>query len=132
MKQFCMRINTIAQHYVLVICRWLGVDHVYLSENAATPSSTLRAELASFVRSGFLTYATELMPRSQLKVYYDCMTNHYHKHNWLAFFDIDEFLMLMPGHVPYSCNYWHTPSARLSHPRASYIHQTRHVCGYLA
>lgn len=68
---------------------------MYLSENAATPTTALRSQLNDFVQSGFLTYATEPMPRSQLKVYYNCMMNNYEKHNWLAFVDIDEFLVLM-------------------------------------
>lgn len=95
-----MDFKMLAYHDAHLLYRWLGVDHVYLSENAASPTSALRAELDSFVKSGFLTYTTEPMPRSQLKAYYDCMTQNYDKHNWLAFFDIDEFLILMPGHAP--------------------------------
>eukprot|EP00892_Ulva_mutabilis_P000947 jgi/Ulvmu1/10853/UM007_0027.1 len=81
----------------LLYYQWLGVDHVYLSENTQSPTPTLRSQVDDFVRSGFLTYSTEPMIRSQLKVYYDCMKQYYTKHNWLAFIDIDEFLILRSG-----------------------------------
>ena len=81
-------------------CRWLGVQHVYLTENAAEPSPDMLLQLADFVDSGFITYTTEGVARAQTKVYYDCMRQHYHKHNWLAFFDIDEYLVLVDRRAP--------------------------------
>eukprot|EP00892_Ulva_mutabilis_P000848 jgi/Ulvmu1/10764/UM068_0054.1 len=79
----------------LLYYRWLGVDHVYLTENAPTVPERMRADLRDFVSDGFLTLATEPIPRAQTKVYYDCMSSHYHKHNWLAFFDMDEYLVIV-------------------------------------
>lgn len=76
------------------MCRWLGVDHVYLTENSATRSEDLYAQLMDFVGTGFLTYSLEAIPKGQTKVYYDCMSQNYHKHNWMMFFDMDEFLVL--------------------------------------
>eukprot|EP00892_Ulva_mutabilis_P000948 jgi/Ulvmu1/10854/UM007_0028.1 len=81
----------------LLYYRWLGVEHVYLTENAEEPTPHLRAEVDDFVQSGFLTYRTEARPRTQMKVYYECMHNNHAKYNWLAFFDLDEFLILRPG-----------------------------------
>eukprot|EP00892_Ulva_mutabilis_P011428 jgi/Ulvmu1/8658/UM046_0063.1 len=75
--------------------RWLGVDHVYLTENVAEPSPQMVGQLRDFMDDGFVTYATEAIARAQTKVYYDCMRSHYHKHNWLSFFDMDEYLVLV-------------------------------------
>eukprot|EP00892_Ulva_mutabilis_P000949 jgi/Ulvmu1/10855/UM007_0029.1 len=75
----------------------LGVEHVYLTENALQPTAHLRAQVDDFVQSGFLTYATDASDRAQLKVYYNCMLANHGKYNWLAFFDLDEFLLLGPG-----------------------------------
>ena len=73
------------------------------------PTPALRAQVEDFVRSGFLTYTTEPMARSQLKVYYNCMSQHYDKHNWLAFVDIDEFLVLLSRYDPCASQKKDTP-----------------------
>lgn len=49
------------------------------------------------------------MARSQLKVYYNCMSQHYDKHNWLAFVDIDEFLVLLSRYDPCASQKKDTP-----------------------
>eukprot|EP00892_Ulva_mutabilis_P000850 jgi/Ulvmu1/10766/UM068_0056.1 len=74
--------------------RWLGVDHVYLTENAAVRTPQMAEQLRDFEAEGFLAYNLEPIPRGQTKVYYDCMSQHYHKHNWMMFFDMDEYLIL--------------------------------------
>lgn len=76
------------------------MNHVYLTENAAEPSPELQEQVRDFKDIGFLTYKVESRPQSQLKVYYDCMTEHQADHNWLAFFDVDEFLVLRSGCSP--------------------------------
>ena len=72
--------------------RWLGVDRVVLYENDDTPR--LKARLAQFIDSGFLVYNHEPQPNAQMKVYQDCIDAHAPDFNWLAFFDLDEFLLL--------------------------------------
>ena len=79
--------------------RQLGVEHVYLTENSEAPTPHVRAEVDDFVEAGFLTYKTEPQPRSQIKVYYNCMAALHAQYNWIAFFDLDEFLILLPGCV---------------------------------
>jgi hypothetical protein len=77
-----------------VICRWLGVDHIYVTENAPEASPEMTEQLRDFVEAGFVTYDVEPKPKAQMKVFYDCMKRAYTRYNWLAFFDADEFLVL--------------------------------------
>ena len=89
---------------------------MYLTENSHARSEHLYSQLVDFVDQGFLTYSLESIPRGQTKVYYDCMSQHYHKHNWMMFFDMDEYLVLTgrcaaaaPPHIPapqIPSNFW--------------------------
>ena len=63
-----------------------------LYENDDEPR--LEAALAPFIASGFLHYTLETEPKAQMKVYQDCIDKHAHEYNWMAFFDLDEFLLL--------------------------------------
>lgn len=80
---------------VPVSFRWLGVEHVYLTENRADPDPTTAQQLRDFVSDGFVKYSHEPLPQAQMKIYYDCLAQHAHKHDWMAFFDVDEFLVLI-------------------------------------
>ena len=73
-------------------CRWLGVDKVYLTENDA--EAPLREVLQPWVDEGFLEYKVEGEPQAQLRVYTRCLKQHRHQYNWMAFFDVDEYLIL--------------------------------------
>jgi hypothetical protein len=76
-------------------CRWAGVEHVYVNDHQSDPSPSTKQQLKDFEDDGFVTYTPmSFDSKAQLRVYYTCMRAHYHKHNWLAFFDIDEFLIL--------------------------------------
>ena len=82
---------------------------MYLTENAPAVPARMRSELRDFVSDGFLTLAAEPLQRAQTKVYYDCMRQHYYKHNWIAFFDMDEYLAIVercapPQDPPCSCS----------------------------
>lgn len=39
--------------------RWLGFDHIFMTENAKTASKELQAQLRDFISAGFLTYSLE-------------------------------------------------------------------------
>lgn len=75
-------------------CRWLGVDHIFLTENRESPSKTLLPQLKDFIDSGFLTHIVEPMRKAQMKSFYDCAKANSEDYDWLAFFDVDEFLLL--------------------------------------
>jgi hypothetical protein len=84
-------------------CRWLGVAHIYLTENSPVESATLLPGLQSYVDEGFVSYRIEPRPHAQIQIYEKCLLEYRHHHNWLAFFDADEFLILRNRHVPRSC-----------------------------
>jgi hypothetical protein len=65
-----------------------------LTENADTVPEQMRAQLQDFVDADVLTLEAEPMKGPQMTVYYNCMRANYRKYNWLAFIDIDEFLVL--------------------------------------
>lgn len=75
------------------------MDHVYLTENTYRPTPHMRGQLNDFVSEGFLTYEVDGTTGPQLKLYRRCMEQHYHKHNWLAFLDLDEILVLREQYV---------------------------------
>ena len=70
------------------------MDHVYLYENSDPPPAHVSEQLIDFVASGFVTFEAVGKPASQLFIYHACATQHRHKQNWLAFLDIDEFIVL--------------------------------------
>jgi hypothetical protein len=82
----------------LTVRRWIGVDKVFLTDNA--PKSALNVSLlgspalGKFTENGFLQLDTESKPHAQLAVYQKCILNHARKYNWMAFFDLDEFLVV--------------------------------------
>jgi Glycosyl transferase family 2 len=74
--------------------RWLGVEHIYLTENDDRPQQHMQEQLQDFIDEGFLTYNHESTPGGQLKVVGDCIRKHYLEYDWLSFLDVDEFLVL--------------------------------------
>lgn len=68
------------------------MDHVYLTENSEDAS--LLPQLQDFISDGFLTFRTAPRPWFQQTIYLECMQQHRHKHNWMAFIDLDEFIVL--------------------------------------
>jgi hypothetical protein len=54
--------------------------------------------LQSYVDEGFLTYKNVPRPHAQIEVYHYCIRDHRAKHNWIAFFDADEFLIIRDGY----------------------------------
>jgi hypothetical protein len=74
--------------------RWLGVDHIFLTDNNSTSSEADRLFLSDNFPESFLTVHSESEPRGQLKVYAWCAEEHRRSFNWAAFLDIDEFIVL--------------------------------------
>jgi Glycosyl transferase family 2 len=79
---------------VLHGCRWLGIDHIFLTDNNSTGDEAARKQLASAFPTSFLSLHSEMEPRGQLKVYAWCAEEHRASFNWMAFLDVDEFLVL--------------------------------------
>lgn len=74
--------------------QWLGVDHVFLTDNDSHNSDDVIATLSRAFPSSFLTVRKETTPRAQLKAYAWCAEEHRLSYNWMAFFDVDEYLVL--------------------------------------
>jgi hypothetical protein len=72
------------------------VDRVFLTENAPDPGTELVGSpaLQKFVDEGFLQLASEPKPYAQIQVYETCIREQRLNFNWIAFFDMDEFLVV--------------------------------------
>lgn len=70
------------------------MDHVYLTENSEPPPKQLVEQLQDFIDEGFLTLESDGQRANQLNIYKRCMERYRHKHNWMAFIDIDEFIVI--------------------------------------
>lgn len=77
--------------------RWIGVETVYLTENLPGKPE-MRGPLKQYIDEGFVVYTHEPHPQAQIRVWTSCL-QHRAKHNWIAFFDADEFLILREGCV---------------------------------
>jgi hypothetical protein len=79
-----------------MVCRWLGMDRVFLTENAADSGKELVGSpaLKKFTGDGFLQLETVAEPHAQRKVYEKCIREQRLHYNWIAFFDLDEFLVV--------------------------------------
>lgn len=75
-------------------CRWLGVDHVYLTENSYPIQEQLTEQLQDFIDEGFLTLESDGKKANQINIYKRCMEKYRQNHNWMAFIDIDEFIAI--------------------------------------
>jgi hypothetical protein len=75
-------------------CRWLGVDHVYLTDNGSKEFRAMSASLSAAFPQSFLTLRSDTYERAQLKVYSWCAETLRESYNWLAFFDLDEYLVM--------------------------------------
>jgi hypothetical protein len=87
------------------------VDRVFLTENAPEPGTELvnSPALDKFVKEGFLKLGSEPKPYAQTKVYGQCICEQRLNFNWIAFFDMDEFLVVrecaaFAFHLPQGCD----------------------------
>lgn len=70
------------------------MDHVYLWDNGSTEYATLSQALLQQFPPEFLTLDSDERPRSQMKIFAACMEDHREEHNWMAFIDVDEYIVL--------------------------------------
>ena len=74
------------------------MDHVFLFDNGSADKSISRQLRPHFSRQ-FVTFADEDLPRAQLKVYAECMEERRARYNWIAFLDLDEYLIVRDTYV---------------------------------
>ena len=73
--------------------RVIGTDHIYLYNNNSIDN--YQEILRPYVETGFVTLLEWPKLHSQMEAYADCYTRFKDETNWIAFFDIDEFLCLL-------------------------------------
>ena len=77
-------------------CRWLGVEQIGIVENNYTVDPGLQAVLEPYTASGFVHL--EAWGNDQPKqngAFARCFRRMREHHNWVAFFDADEFLVVL-------------------------------------
>lgn len=70
--------------------RIVGIDHLYLYNNNSTDD--FHRILAPYINEGYITLVEWPKQHAQMEAYEHCYENHKQDTNWLAFFDIDEFI----------------------------------------
>ncbi len=103
-----IRANTSAPQHYLSVCaitkdegpylaEWIdwhhrhGVEKFYIYDNES--SDTTRAVLAPYIAAGIVDYKYWEGYRKQLAAYDDCLARHRYAARWIAFIDIDEFIV---------------------------------------
>ncbi|MBQ7665956.1 MAG: glycosyltransferase family 92 protein, partial [Synergistaceae bacterium] len=68
-----------------------GIEHFYLYNNFS--SDNYLDVLAPYIKSGEVTLIDWPVPQGQMSAYQDCFKRFKYETNWLAFIDIDEFII---------------------------------------
>ncbi|MCL2416817.1 MAG: glycosyltransferase family 92 protein [Bacteroidales bacterium] len=71
--------------------RDLGVEKFYIYDNESTDNT--KEVLAPYIKSGLVEYTFFAGKRKQLPIYDDCFAKHRLDAHWIAFIDIDEFIV---------------------------------------
>ena len=71
--------------------RSIGVDKFYIYDNGSTDET--RSVLAPYINAGIVEYNYFPGYRRQLAAYDDCMERHRFDTRWIAFIDLDEFIV---------------------------------------
>ncbi|MDE6336126.1 MAG: glycosyltransferase family 92 protein [Muribaculaceae bacterium] len=71
--------------------RKMGVDKFYIYDNESTDAT--RAILAPYIDAGIVEYHYFPGYRKQLAAYDDCISRHRFDSRWIAFIDLDEFIV---------------------------------------
>ncbi len=79
--------------------RRLGVEKFYIYDNESTDGT--KEILKPFIRSGIVEYRYWPGRRQQLPAYDDCLERHRLSARWIAFIDLDEFIVpVKDGSIP--------------------------------
>lgn len=71
--------------------RKMGVEQFYIYDNGSTDAT--KETLQPYIDSGLVTYRYFPGYRKQLAAYDDCLAHHRFEARWIAFIDIDEFIV---------------------------------------
>lgn len=105
---WCLRCDKTLPQYYLAVCaiaknegpyfkEWIewhqkqGVEKFYIYDNESTDST--KEVLASFIETGIVEYISFPGFKKQLEAYDDCLAKHRFDTRWIAFIDLDEFII---------------------------------------
>ena len=71
--------------------RLVGVEHFYIYDNES--NDNLKEILSSYIKSGVVEYTYWSGIGQQRNMYNDCLLKHKYDTKWLAYIDIDEFIV---------------------------------------
>ena len=82
----------------------LGFDHIFLYDNNDENDERFEDIIQDEINKGFVSIINYRSYRGknnnpQLTSYYDCYEKQNKTYNWIAFFDIDEFLEIKPNNI---------------------------------
>ena len=92
-----LSIVAIAKNEATYIAEWIefhklvGVEKFYIYDNESTDNTT--EILEPYIKSGLVDYTFFPGKRQQLPAYDDCLEKHRLEAHWIAFVDIDEFII---------------------------------------
>ena len=76
----------------------LHFDKIFIYDNNNTDGEKFEDVINDYIQSGFVDIIDfRGMERAQLSAYQDCYNKHNKEYDWIAFFDIDEFLTIADG-----------------------------------
>ena len=99
--QYQFSVSAIVKNEGPYILEWIeyhklmGVDKFYIYDNESTDD--IETILSSYIKSGEVTYRYYPGKLRQLEAYKDAVQNYRFESKYMAFFDIDEFLMPVDG-----------------------------------
>ena len=81
----------------------LGYNHIYLYDNNDINEERFEDVIKDEINSGFISIINYRGYRGdninpQIEAYKDCYEKNSNKYEWLSFFDIDEYLELIPSY----------------------------------
>ena len=82
----------------------LGFNHIFLYDNNDQNDERFEDIIQDEINKGFVSLINYRSYRGekdnpQYDAYYDCYEKHNKNYNWIAFFDIDEYLEIKPNNI---------------------------------
>jgi len=81
----------------------LGYNHIFLYDNNDINDEKFEDIIKYEIKNGFVTLINFRGIRGyvnpQIKAYKDCYEKNNNKYEWLSFYDIDEYLQLIPSNL---------------------------------
>ena len=90
--------------YFLDIYKKLGFNHIFIYDNNDVNDERIEEVVKDDIKRDFISIINFRGYRGnrggpQMSAYYDCYQRNYMKYDWMAFFDVDEYLELVPNNL---------------------------------